>query len=139
MADSSSNGETSVIAIDIGGGTTKLALISRQGEVRGWQSFPTLVRAEWLFLETSSVHAAGCERMRTTPVVGVSVAVAGFVSADGSLEYNPNLPWLEGVPIGKLFSVMSWAVRPRRCRFERSVSRRIPDGRGARLALVFFV
>ena len=39
---------------------------------------------------------AGCKRMRTTPVVGVSVAVAGFVSSEGNLDYNPNLPWLEG-------------------------------------------
>ncbi len=43
-----------------------------------------------------------CRRLEAEasfPVVGVSVAVAGFVSSDGALEYNPNLPWLERVPI----------------------------------------
>ena len=30
--------------------------------------------------------------------------MAGFVSADGALEYNPNLPWLEGVPIAAILT-----------------------------------
>jgi glucokinase len=104
MADSSSNGETSVIGIDIGGGTTKLALISRQGEVWGWQSFPTLGASGVDFLETVVGACRGLQAHANTPVVGVSVAVAGFVSSEGNLDYNPNLPWLEGAPIGKTLS-----------------------------------
>ena len=101
MTDSTSNGETSVIAIDIGGGTTKLALISRQGDVWGWQSFPTLGASGMAFLETVIGACRGLLAQATIPVAGVSVAVAGFVSSDGDLDYNPNLPWLEGAPIGK--------------------------------------
>ena len=121
MADSSLNDEASVIAIDIGGGTTKLALISRQGEVRGWRSFPTAGESGAVFLQ-EVVEA--CRQLRaesTAQVVGVSAAVAGFVSSDGALEYNPNLPWLEGVPIaahshGRVgyFASMSMPTRTRR-------------------------
>src|SRR5271170_5712022 len=101
MSDSSSNGEASVIAIDIGGGTTKLALISQQGEMWGWQSFPTTGESGPAFLDTVVGACHGLQAEATAPVAGVSVAVAGFVSPDGVLDYNPNLPWLERVPIGK--------------------------------------
>jgi glucokinase len=104
MSGSSVNDEASVIAIDIGGGTTKLALISRQGEVRGWRSFPTAGESGAAFLQEV---LGACRQLRaeaTAQVVGVSAAVAGFVSADGALEYNPNLPWLEGVPIAAILT-----------------------------------
>jgi glucokinase len=105
MAESGTNGEASVIAIDIGGGTTKLALISRRGEVRGWQSFATVGESGAAFLDTVVKASRGLQAAAVTPVAGVSVAVAGFVSGDGALEYNPNLPWLERVPIGKILNV----------------------------------
>lgn len=101
IADSGSKSEANVIAIDIGGGTTKLALISRQGEVRGWQSFATAGTSGIAFLEMVVGACRGLRAEATTPVEGVSVAVAGFVRSDGALDYNPNLPWLERVPIGK--------------------------------------
>ena len=107
MSGSSVNDEASVIAIDIGGGTTKLALISRQGEVRGWRSFPTAGESGASFLQKV---VGACRQLRaeaTARVVGVSAAVAGFVSTDGALEYNPNLPWLEGVPIAAILAA-SW-------------------------------
>ncbi len=104
MAESGTNGEASVIAIDIGGGTTKLALISRQGGVRGWQSFATFGESGTAFLNAIVERCRGLQAEATTPVAGVSVAVAGFVSADGALEYNPNLPWLERVPIGRILN-----------------------------------
>jgi glucokinase len=101
MSNRGSNEEARVIAIDIGGGTTKLALVSRQGEVRGWQSFPTMGQSGAAFLETVVGACRAFQVESTTPVAGISVAVAGFVSPDGALDYNPNLPWLERVPIGK--------------------------------------
>jgi predicted NBD/HSP70 family sugar kinase len=101
MADYSSNGEASVIAVDIGGGTTKLALVSQRGEVRGWHSFATAGESGMAFLDIVVGACRGLQAEATTPVAGVSVAVAGFVSPDGALDYNPNLPWLEHVPIGK--------------------------------------
>jgi len=99
MANSSSKGEASVIAVDIGGGTTKLALIGRQGEMGGWQSFPTAGASGTAFLKTVVAACRGLQAHATGPVSGVSVAVAGFVSSEGVLDYNPNLPWLERTPI----------------------------------------
>jgi glucokinase len=104
MADSGRNDESSVVAIDIGGGTTKLALISRRGKVRGWQSFPTVGESRAVFLERVVAACRQLEGEANVPVVGVSAAVAGFVNADGVLEYNPNLPWLEGAPIAVLLT-----------------------------------
>ena len=107
MSGSSVNDEASVIAIDIGGGTTKLALISRQGEVRGWRSFPTAGESGAAFLQEV---VGACRQLRaeaTAQVIGVSAAVAGFVSADGALEYNPNLPCWK-VYLSPLFSPTSW-------------------------------
>jgi glucokinase len=99
MAENSTNGEMGVIAIDIGGGSTKLAFISRQGEVRGWQSFATVGETGTDFLNTIVAACRGLQAEAIAPVAGVSVAVAGFVSPEGALDYNPNLPWLEGAPI----------------------------------------
>ena len=87
-----------VIAIDIGGSTTKLALIDAYGDVRHWRSFATRGPVED-FLER--VLAAILEILSEAlqPVLGVSVAIAGFVSWEGALAYNPNLPWLEHAPL----------------------------------------
>jgi predicted NBD/HSP70 family sugar kinase len=104
MSNSSSTGEASVIAVDIGGGTTKLALVGRQGNVRDWQSFATLGASGVAFLETIVGACRLLQAQAITPVAGVSVAVAGFVSSEGVLDYNPNLPWLESVPIGKILN-----------------------------------
>jgi glucokinase len=97
--DSSLNDETSVIAIDIGGGTTKLAIITRRGEVRAWQSLVTAGESGTAFLGAVIEICRELQGGETAPIAGVSVAVAGFVSADGALEYNSNLPWLEKTPI----------------------------------------
>jgi len=93
-----------VIAIDIGGGTTKLALVDRRGAIRNWQSFPTAAPSAADFID--KVVAAGCQLRAEAgePVAGISVAVAGFVDAEGVLEYNSNLPWLEGTAISALLT-----------------------------------
>jgi predicted NBD/HSP70 family sugar kinase len=96
--------EASVIAIDIGGGTTKLALVDRKGAIRSWQRFPTAASSGPAFLEKVAADAAQLQSEAKGLVIGVSVAVAGFVSADGALEYNANLPWLERVPIAALLA-----------------------------------
>ena len=83
-----------VLAFDIGGTVTKLALVSRQGEMRAWNSFPTepprdtyLTRLSHALHELASQSAA--------PPAGIAGSIAGFLSESGSLLYNPNLPWLE--------------------------------------------
>ncbi len=94
--------EASVIAIDIGGGTTKLALVNRKGAIRSWQSFPTIAPSGSEFVEKVATAARQLQLTAEAPVVGVSVAVAGFVNAEGALEFNANLPWLEQVPIAAM-------------------------------------
>jgi glucokinase len=94
--------EASVIAIDIGGGTTKLALVGRRGNICNWQSFPTAAPSAAAFMEEVVAAARQSQTAAASPVAGVAVAVAGFVGKDGSLEYNANLPWLERTPIRSL-------------------------------------
>src|SRR5271170_1666896 len=99
MAGPSMSDEASVIAIDIGGGTTKLALVDRQGAIRNWRSFPTAAQNSEAFIDKVLDASRQMQSETETPIAGASAAVAGFVSSDGALEYNPNLPWLEGTPI----------------------------------------
>lgn len=96
------HGEASVIAIDIGGSSTKLALVDRQGAVQSWQCFPTVGPDAAAFMEEVAAASRQLLDEAKTPVAGVAVAIAGFVSAKGTLEYNSNLPWLEHAPIASL-------------------------------------
>jgi len=98
MTDRLISGEPNVIAIDIGGGSTKLALVDRHGEIRNWRSFPTQCQSGPEFIDKVLAASRQLQTEADMPIPGVSVAVAGFV-ADGALEFNANLPWLEGTPI----------------------------------------
>lgn len=96
------NPEGSVVAVDIGGTTTKLAWVDRQGAVESWQIFSTSGANAESFVEKLLVAIRRLQAPSHNPVLGVSVAIAGFVTPDGTLEYNPNLPWLEGTPVATL-------------------------------------
>ena len=96
--------EARVIAIDIGGGTTKLALVDRPGAIRSWQIFPTVGPSAIAFIDKVVAAARQLQAEAKQPVTGISAAVAGFVSAEGLLEYNSNLPWLEGTAISALLA-----------------------------------
>jgi len=91
--------DASVLAVDIGGGTTKLALVSNAGVIRNWQSILTQGPIGADFMEEILTRCRLLQRQAGFKVVGVSAAVAGFVSATGALEFNANLPWLEQTPI----------------------------------------
>lgn len=85
-----------VAGVDIGGTTTKLALIDSGGEVEGLRSIPTESADAGEFVERlrCAVEEAAWRVDR------VGVAVAGFVNAaHDRLEYNPNLPWLQHYPL----------------------------------------
>jgi glucokinase len=90
-----------VIAVDIGGGTTKLALVERGGELAHWTSFATRGPTAEAFLETLVESARSLQLLANGAALGVAAGIAGFVSAEGSLDYNPNLAWLEQAPIGE--------------------------------------
>jgi glucokinase len=104
MAGLGMSDRTNVIAIDIGGGTTKLALVDRRGAIRNWQNFPTAASSAADFIGKVVAAARQLQAEAEEPIAGISAAVAGFVSAEGQLEYNSNLPWLEGTPISALLT-----------------------------------
>ena len=87
-----------VAGIDIGGTTTKLALVGLDGKIEGLRTIPTAPGNAPEFVNRLGVafHEAGWRTGR------VGVAVAGFVSeAHDAVAYNPNLPWLERFPLRK--------------------------------------
>ena len=83
-----------VLAFDIGGTSTKVALVSSTGEMRGWASFPTKPPRD-AYLDRLADTLRGLAAKTSVPLVGMSGAIAGFLSGTGSLLYNPNLLWLE--------------------------------------------
>ncbi len=85
-----------VAGIDIGGTTTKLALVGPDGKIEGLRTIPTAPghAPEFVDRVAAAFHEAGLRGDR------VGVAVAGFVSdAHDAVAYNPNLPWLERFPL----------------------------------------
>ena len=85
-----------VAGIDIGGTTTKLALVGPDGEIEGLRTLPTAPgdAPEFVNRLAAAFHEARWRAER------VGVAVAGFVSdAHDAVAYNPNLPWLERFPL----------------------------------------
>lgn len=85
------------LGIDIGGTTTKIAVVSEAGEVLTSHSIPTDLRAgAGAFLDriAADVGEASC----------VGVSVAGFVNDEQTrMIYNPNLPALEDYPLKEAF------------------------------------
>ncbi len=87
-----------VCAVDIGGTFTKVALVSREGDIEHFRRFPTAPPVEDFFERLcrviSDVRALGSEES------AIGVSLAGFIdAAHSTLFYNPNLPWLERFPL----------------------------------------
>lgn len=97
---------TYVLAIDIGGTNTKLALVDANGNVSEITSFPT--NGEFgvgTYLNKVLSTAREVISENTAEIEGIGIGVAGFVdSAHSCMTYNPNIAWLEGVPIRDYFS-----------------------------------
>jgi glucokinase len=87
-----------VAAIDIGGTWTKFGLIDRTGALTQFTRVPTEPPAD-VFL--GSVFSQVEILLAADPQsVGLGVSVAGFIDRPHSMMiYNPNLPWLERIPI----------------------------------------
>lgn len=92
----------SVICVDIGGTSTKAAALDPSGELHFIASIPTepdretYIRGLCALIHRTqqAAYAQGHQ------VTGIGVAVAGFLDpARERLVYNPNLDWLEGVPL----------------------------------------
>jgi glucokinase len=92
----------SVLCVDIGGTSTKAAVVDANGSLSLHSSIPTEPDAP-------AFAAALCDLISSTrgaaeeaevAVSGLGVAVAGFLDpARTCLAYNPNLAWLVGFPL----------------------------------------
>jgi predicted NBD/HSP70 family sugar kinase len=87
-----------IAAVDIGGTSTKFGLVDENGCVKALHRMRTKPPVE-RFL--SELLGGVAELRRLEPLAaGIGVSVAGFVDpAHSMMIYNPNLPWLEGIPL----------------------------------------
>jgi glucokinase len=91
-----------VICIDIGGTTTKAAILDASGQLHFIETIPTRPPADSYFGalcaligQTRAAALAGGHH-----VTGMGVAIAGFLNQERDrLLYNPNLSWLEQFPL----------------------------------------
>jgi glucokinase len=93
----------SVIAVDIGGTSTKAAILEPNGELKFVQSIPTLPDAQNYFQTLVELIRRVREHAAETSAQSIKelgVAVAGFLDEERSrLIYNPNVSWLENFPL----------------------------------------
>ncbi len=94
-----------VLCVDIGGTSTKAAILGVQGEIRFANSIPSTPDCESFIRSLIQLVAATRETARKEcgeQPVQMGVAVAGFLDPDRShLVYNSNLQWFEGFPLGQ--------------------------------------
>ncbi len=97
------------LGIDIGGTNTKLALVSKDGEILSIKSIPTeaekapkdLLTRMYAEVEGLTTEAGNL----TLKVEGAGISIAGFIDPERThLAFNPNLPTLEGYPITEAFT-----------------------------------
>lgn len=85
------------LGVDIGGTNTKVALVSKTGDVAAIETFPTGRNQAALI---ANVRDAAGRCRGNASIQGAGVAVAGFINpARDQLSYNPNLDWLVGFPL----------------------------------------
>lgn len=89
----------SILCVDIGGTSTKAAILESSGELSVIDSIPTAPEIECYFEALVGL----IRRMRShavQPVTELGIAVAGFLDdARTHLVYNPNIRWLEDFPL----------------------------------------
>lgn len=97
----------SILAIDIGGTNTKLALVNPDGDTGQVLSIPTSnEKGVDNFLSDILIEAKSLlDDKGNENVSGVGIGVAGFVDPDHTkMIFNPNLEWLEDVPLKDYFT-----------------------------------
>lgn len=97
---------TYILAIDIGGTNTKLALIDPVGKVGEVTSIPTdgkLGLDKYMHAVLNAAEKVILENKKD--VEGVGIGVAGFIDPlHTKMTYNPNIAWLEEVVLNDFFS-----------------------------------
>jgi len=98
---------TYILAIDIGGTHTKLALVDPEGNTSDVTSISTTGEngVDGFLLSVEENARQLIDRFEEGKVVGVGIGVAGFVDpAHTKMTFNPNIAWLEGVNLKDYFS-----------------------------------
>lgn len=96
-----------ILAIDIGGTHTKLALVGPSGNTEHVISIPTSgEKGVNRFLQSVEENAHQViSQSEDSVVAGVGIGVAGFVDPDHTkMTFNPNIAWLEGVELKDFFT-----------------------------------
>ncbi len=98
---------TYILAIDIGGTHTKLALVDSDGNTEHVISIPTSgEKGVNRFLQ--SVEENACQvisQSEDSVIAGVGIGIAGFIDPDHTkMTFNPNIAWLEGVELKDYFT-----------------------------------
>ena len=119
------------LAIDIGGTATKVGIVTPDGIVKSVDSIPTASDPSSFFERVFYT----AERLCTTvnvETVGVGVAVAGFLDDSRStMTFNPNIPWLEGIPLKQALLERFHFAWCSSSRFQRRCACRVPLRRRA--------
>lgn len=95
-----------VIAVDIGGGSVKLALVNSRADELGTATIDDVPDLDRQALLEAVFQAA--ERLRDEGgaagrLVGIALGVPGFVSDDGRGSVNSNVPVLDGMDLASAF------------------------------------
>ena len=95
-----------VLAIDIGGTNTKLALVDGEGKAGQVRSIPSSQKGGLhVFLDKVANEARLLITESKGIVDGIGIGVAGFVDPKHTkMIFNPNIPWLENVDLKKYFA-----------------------------------
>ena len=98
---------TYILAIDIGGTHTKLALVDPEGNTSDVTSISTTGEngVDGFLLSVEENARQLINRFEEGKVVGVGIGVAGFVDpAHTKMTFNPNIAWLEGENLKDYFT-----------------------------------
>jgi glucokinase len=94
-----------ILCVDVGGTSTKAAVLDAHGEIRFLDSIPSAPDCESFFrslIELIEKIRDMAAKELGEPPSRMGVAVAGFLDPERSyLVYNSNLEWLEGFPLRK--------------------------------------
>lgn len=81
------------IAIDLGGTNLRVALVTREGEIRQRIKVPSQERLEEALL-------GAVKELLTDGVAGIGIGVAGLLNRERTaVEVSPNIPAIEGAPL----------------------------------------
>lgn len=87
-----------ILCVDIGGTSTKAAILEPSGNLNFLNSIPTAPNIEHYFEALVSLIRE--VRSHAVPAAEMGIAVAGFLDdARSKLIYNPNIDWLENFPL----------------------------------------